>query len=95
MDRYFEWDEHKAESNYRNHGIRFEEAARVFDDPLAISRQDRIENGEERWQTIGLVAGCRLPAADGGAHAAPGRRGKRGGAHHQRPPRGPDRKEAL
>lgn len=60
MDRYFEWDEHKAESNYRKHGIRFEEAALAFDDPLAITRQDRIENGEERWQTIGLVAGCLL-----------------------------------
>lgn len=60
MERYFEWDEAKAESNYRKHGVRFEEAARVFDDPLAITRQDRIENGEERWQTIGLVAGCLL-----------------------------------
>ena len=24
------------------------------------SRQDRIENGEQRWQTIGLVADCVL-----------------------------------
>lgn len=60
MDRYFEWDDTKAESNYRKHGIRFEEAVLAFDDPLAITRQDRIENGEERWQTIGLVAGCLL-----------------------------------
>ena len=50
----------QAESNYRKHGIRFEDAARVFDDPLAISRQDRFENGEQRWQTIGQVAGCLL-----------------------------------
>ena len=48
MERVFEWDKNKAESNYRKHGIRFEEAALVFDDPLAWSEQDRIENGEER-----------------------------------------------
>lgn len=60
MDRFFEWDDTKAESNYRKHGIRFEEAALAFDDPFAITAQDRIENGEERWQTIGMVGGCLL-----------------------------------
>lgn len=60
MDRYFEWDEKKAETNYRKHGIRFEEAAHAFDDPFAISDQDRIESGEQRWQTIGMVGGCLL-----------------------------------
>ncbi len=58
MDRCFEWDEAKAQSNWRKHGIRFEEAALVFDDALAYSVQDRVENGEERWQTIGMVAAC-------------------------------------
>lgn len=43
MERYFEWDEAKAESNARKHGIRFEDAARVFDDPLAISGQDPLK----------------------------------------------------
>jgi len=60
MERYFEWDDHKAELNYRKHGIRFEEAARVFDDPFAVSEQDRIENGEQRWQTIGMTESCLL-----------------------------------
>lgn len=60
MTRYFEWDAQKAHANYRKHGVRFEEAALVFDDPLAISIHDRIENGEQRWQTIGMVAGCLL-----------------------------------
>jgi len=60
MERYFEWDEKKAEANHRKHGIRFEEAALVFDDPLAVSERERIENGEERWQTIGMVGGCLL-----------------------------------
>jgi len=27
----------------------------VFDDPQAVSIQDRHDNGEERWQTIGFV----------------------------------------
>ena len=54
----FEWDSIKAEENYRKHGIRFEEAALVFDDPFQLSAHDRIENGEYRWQTIGRIKGC-------------------------------------
>ena len=60
MERYFEWDGRKAEINFRKHGVRFEEAALVFGDPFALSEQDRIENGEQRWQTIGMVGGCLL-----------------------------------
>ena len=60
MERYFEWDSKKAEVNFRKHGIRFEEAALVFDDPFAWSEQERIENGEPRWQTIGMAGGCLL-----------------------------------
>jgi len=40
--------------------ISFEIAARVFLDPLALACQDRIENGEYRWQTFGMVDGCLL-----------------------------------
>ena len=60
MERYFEWDGRKAEINFRKHGVRFEEAALVFGDPFALSEQDRIENGEQRWQTIGMAGGCLL-----------------------------------
>lgn len=60
MERFFEWDDNKAEANFRKHGIQFEEAALVFDDPLAVTEQDRIENGEQRWQTIGMVGGYLL-----------------------------------
>ena len=35
----------------------FETAARVFTDPCALVELDLIENGEERWQTIGVVEG--------------------------------------
>ncbi|EHJ4623046.1 BrnT family toxin [Escherichia coli] len=57
MPMEFEWDANKAKSNRVKHGIRFEDAVLVFDDPQHLSQQDRIENGEYRWQTIGLVHG--------------------------------------
>jgi uncharacterized DUF497 family protein len=53
----FSWDDGKSANNLAKHGIGFEAAKRVFEDPLHLSRQDRIENGEQRWQTMGLVAG--------------------------------------
>jgi uncharacterized DUF497 family protein len=51
----FTWDENKNATNKIKHGVDFETAKFVFDDPLHISIQDRHENGEERWQTLGLV----------------------------------------
>ncbi len=51
----FIWDESKNATNKIKHGVDFETAKFVFDDPLHISIQDRHENGEERWQTLGLV----------------------------------------
>ena len=51
----FSWDDTKNELNQRKHGIRFELAKLVFNDPLHLTRQDRIENGEQRWQTVGRV----------------------------------------
>jgi uncharacterized DUF497 family protein len=59
-ERRFEWDNMKAAINFRRHGIQFEEAALAFDDPFAIVEQDRIENGEQRWQTIGMAGGFLL-----------------------------------
>jgi len=37
----FEWNEAKAESNQRKHGISFERAKFVFADPYALAEQDR------------------------------------------------------
>ncbi|MFC3322468.1 BrnT family toxin [Mesorhizobium cantuariense] len=51
----FEWDAEKAKSNFRKHGVSFDTAVRVFSDPFALTEQDRIEEGEYRWQTTGLV----------------------------------------
>jgi uncharacterized protein len=53
----FEWDPSKAASNLRKHGVSFETVVRVFSDPHALVEQDRIANGEERWQTIGVLEG--------------------------------------
>jgi uncharacterized DUF497 family protein len=53
----FEWDPVKAATNRRKHKVSFEIAIRVFSDPLALTRQDQIEGGEQRWTTIGLVDG--------------------------------------
>lgn len=51
----FEWDEAKNLSNRRKHGVTFEKASAVFLDPLYVSVQDRIEDGEIRWQAVGMV----------------------------------------
>ena len=57
----FIWDQDKNRSNQRKHdGISFQEAILVFRDPLRLSRQDRFEQGEERWQTTGVVRGVTV-----------------------------------
>jgi uncharacterized DUF497 family protein len=48
------WDEEKNRLNKRDHGISFETAQLVFDDPLLLSRPD-VHPDEERWQTIGMI----------------------------------------
>jgi uncharacterized protein len=60
MNWRFEWDPEKARSNLRKHGIDFETATVVFDDPFAIVELERIEDGEERWHTLGIGAGAPL-----------------------------------
>jgi uncharacterized protein len=60
MDICFEWDDAKAHSNLKKHQVSFEIAARAFLDPRALSVQDRIEGGEYRWQTLGVVDGYLL-----------------------------------
>ena len=56
----FRWDPEKAEANFRKHGIRFKIASKVFDDPHVFLRQDRVVEGELRWQAIGLVGGTAI-----------------------------------
>jgi uncharacterized protein len=56
----FSWNEVKAAANLKKHRVTFETAARVFFDPFALTEQDRIEDGEQRWQTLGVVDGHSL-----------------------------------
>lgn len=51
----YSWDEAKSAANLAKHRVSFATAALVFDDPYAISIQDRLVDGEERWQTVGHV----------------------------------------
>jgi uncharacterized DUF497 family protein len=47
-------------SNRRKHGISFEAAARVFDDPSVVSYPDRVVEEEERWHSIGSGSGIAI-----------------------------------
>jgi uncharacterized DUF497 family protein len=51
----FEWDEAKNLANQRKHGVSFEDASELFEDPLYVVVSDRIVDGEQRWHTFGLV----------------------------------------
>jgi len=46
--------------NLAKRKVSFETASLVFDDPVALSIQDRVVEGEERWQTVGMVSGVLL-----------------------------------
>jgi uncharacterized DUF497 family protein len=66
MDRYYEvdgdlfvWDQTKADRNLRTHGVRFEEAATVFADPLFVL-VDASRNDEARDAVIGFDVTGRL-----------------------------------
>jgi uncharacterized DUF497 family protein len=50
------WNAEKNRRNKRVHGLSFETAAAVFDDPLAATQPDP-HTDEERWQTIGMIDG--------------------------------------
>ena len=47
--------QNKNRSNQLKHKVSFEVASLVFEDPFQLSILDRIENYEERWQTLGMV----------------------------------------
>ena len=71
MTQRFEWDETKAVSNLRKHGVPFEEAASVFSDPLAYTFGDPDHSvGEQRLLTFAFSKSGRLLAV---VHAERGR----------------------
>ena len=51
----FEWDEEKAIFNLKKHGISFEEAKSLFNDPILLTFADEEHsNTEQRFISIGL-----------------------------------------
>ena len=60
MQLLFEWDENKADINLKKHGVSFEEAKTIFNDPLLLTYRDEFHSGEERLISIGLSNNHRL-----------------------------------
>ena len=61
LNMNFEWNEEKNNINQKKHGISFEEAKEVFNDPLQISKLDyRFNYFEERWITIGSTNNYKI-----------------------------------
>ena len=52
MLRFFEWDQRKARSNLRKHGVGFDEARTVFSDSLAFIFDDEEHSERERREII-------------------------------------------
>jgi uncharacterized DUF497 family protein len=53
----FIWDSEKDAINRAKHGVSFETAVLVFDDPFHLSVVDRAVDSEERWRTMGQIGG--------------------------------------
>jgi uncharacterized protein len=57
----FEWDDQKAASNLKKHGVSFQEAKTVFGDTLSIKVADpEHSESEYRFIDIGLTESGRL-----------------------------------
>jgi uncharacterized DUF497 family protein len=56
----FVWDEKKNRTNRRKHGVSFETAARIFEDPNVVSYPDRWIDEEDRWHAIGSAGGIAI-----------------------------------
>ena len=59
-DLEFEWDEQKARTNARKHGVTFSEATTIFGDRHGRLRSSGIAGDEERRVIIGLSGVGRL-----------------------------------
>ena len=53
----FEWDEIKAETNLKKHGLNFSEACRVFEADTFTFEDLRLDYGEQRFITLGILEG--------------------------------------
>ncbi len=61
MELTFEWDEEKDLSNRRKHGVSFEEAKTIFNDPRSITIADeQHSDDEDRYIDVGVSSRGRL-----------------------------------
>ncbi len=53
----YEWDESKRLSNLRKHKVDFHSVPELFKNQTITILDDRVDYGEERWITFGLIQG--------------------------------------
>jgi uncharacterized DUF497 family protein len=53
----FTWSQAKRATNLKGHGLDFVDAARVFEGATYTFEDDRFSYGEQRFVTLGLLAG--------------------------------------
>ena len=56
----FEWDDEKATSNLKKHGVSFEEGATIFNDPKIATISDPDHSEDEERFIIGMSVIRRL-----------------------------------
>jgi uncharacterized protein len=59
----FTWSERKRTLNLRDHGLDFVDAPRVFEGLTFTYEDDRVAYGEQRFITLGLLAGVPVSIA--------------------------------
>ena len=53
----FTWSERKRAINFKDHGLDFVDAVRVFEGATYTFEDARFDYGEQRFETLGLLAG--------------------------------------
>ncbi len=53
----FTWSERKRTLNIKDHGLDFVDAPRVFEGATYTFEDSRFDYGEQRFKTLGLLAG--------------------------------------
>ena len=59
----FTWSERKRSINLKEHGLDFVDAPRVFEGLTYTYEDDRFAYGEQRFVTLGLLAGVPVSIA--------------------------------
>jgi len=50
----YQWDQEKADLNWKKHGIDFADAIGVFEDAYALTVREEVIQGEQRFATVGM-----------------------------------------